>query len=85
VKFAQSGHGSPSSLRQVDVPGRRRHPRQPQTLKELRDAAVEAGAKTVYSSSEAADGITELAKAGVSARDILKGGLTGALSLACGR
>jgi TP901 family phage tail tape measure protein len=52
------------------------------TLKELRDAAVEAGAKTVYSSSEAADGITELAKAGVSARDILKGGLTGALSLA---
>lgn len=48
----------------------------------LRDAAIEAGAKTVYSATEAANAITELSKAGVSTKDILGGGLTGALSLA---
>jgi TP901 family phage tail tape measure protein len=48
----------------------------------LRDAAVEAGADTAFSASEAAQGIEEMAKAGVSTRDILGGGLKGALSLA---
>lgn len=48
----------------------------------LRDAAVRAGADTQYSAAEAADAITDLAKAGVSAKDILGGGLAGALSLA---
>jgi len=48
----------------------------------LRDAAVKAGADTAFSASEAAQGIEEMAKAGVSTRDILSGGLTGALSLA---
>jgi TP901 family phage tail tape measure protein len=52
------------------------------TLGQLRDAAMKAGADTKYSATEAADGITEMAKAGVSAKDIMGGGLTGALSLA---
>jgi TP901 family phage tail tape measure protein len=48
----------------------------------LRDAALEAGAKTVYSATEAATAIEELAKAGLSTADILGGALDGALSLA---
>lgn len=48
----------------------------------LRDAAVKAGADTAFSATEAAQGIDELAKAGVSTKDILGGGLTGALDLA---
>lgn len=51
-------------------------------ISELREAAIKAGADTQFSASEAADAITDLAKAGVSARDILGGGLSGALSLA---
>jgi hypothetical protein len=52
------------------------------TLEALRAAAIKAGADTAYSATEAADGITEMAKAGVSAKDIMGGGLRGALSLA---
>lgn len=48
----------------------------------LRQAAIDAGADTAYSATEAAQGIEELAKAGVSTKDILAGGLDGALSLA---
>lgn len=48
----------------------------------LREAAITAGADTSFSAKEAAKGIDELAKAGVSTKDILGGGLTGALSLA---
>ena len=48
----------------------------------LRQAAIDAGADTAFSAGEAAQGIEELAKAGVSTRDILGGGLNGALSLA---
>lgn len=48
----------------------------------LREAAVNAGADTAFSAKEAAQGIDELAKAGVSTKDILGGGLKGALSLA---
>jgi len=48
----------------------------------LREAAIDAGADTSFSAKEAAKGIDELAKAGVSTKDILGGGLTGALSLA---
>jgi TP901 family phage tail tape measure protein len=48
----------------------------------LRDAALDAGARTVFSATEAANAITELAKAGVSTADILNGGLDGALNLA---
>ncbi|MDT0171018.1 phage tail tape measure protein [Pseudarthrobacter sp. BRE9] len=48
----------------------------------LRTAAIDAGADTSFSAKEAAQGIDELAKAGVSTKDILGGGLTGALSLA---
>lgn len=51
-------------------------------LDKLRQAAIRAGQDTQYSATEAADGITELAKAGVSTTDILNGGLKGALSLA---
>lgn len=52
------------------------------TLADLRDAAMKAGADTQYSATEAADAITEMSKAGVAAKDIMGGGLTGALSLA---
>ena len=48
----------------------------------LRQAAIEAGADTQYSATEAAGAIEELAKAGVSTADILGGGLGGALNLA---
>ncbi|AYR01520.1 tail length tape measure protein [Arthrobacter phage Seahorse] len=48
----------------------------------LREAAIKAGADTAFSASEAAKGIDELAKAGVDTKDILGGGLNGALSLA---
>lgn len=48
----------------------------------LRDAALDAGAKTVFTATEAANAIEELGKAGLSTSDILEGGLTGALDLA---
>lgn len=48
----------------------------------LRQAAIDAGASTVYSATDAADAINELGKAGMSTSDILSGGLTGALDLA---
>jgi len=48
----------------------------------LKDAALEAGARTAFSASEAAQGIEALAKAGVATEDILSGGLNGALDLA---
>jgi TP901 family phage tail tape measure protein len=48
----------------------------------MRAAAIKAGADTAFSASEAADGIEQLAKAGVATKDILGGGLDGALSLA---
>lgn len=48
----------------------------------LRDAAIDAGGATVYSATEAANAIEELAKAGLSTADILNGGLDGALALA---
>lgn len=51
-------------------------------MDQLGAAAVKAGADTAYSAEEAARGIEELAKAGVSTEDILGGGLDGALSLA---
>ena len=51
-------------------------------MKQFHDAAIKAGADTAFSATEAADAIEELAKAGVSTKDILDGGLTGALNLA---
>ncbi|NQX11357.1 phage tail tape measure protein [Microbacteriaceae bacterium VKM Ac-2855] len=48
----------------------------------LRGAAIQAGADTAFSATEAANAINELSKAGVSTTDILSGGLTGALDLA---
>lgn len=49
---------------------------------ELKQLALVMGADTKYSATEAARGIEELVKAGVSVQDILEGGLSGALSLA---
>lgn len=48
----------------------------------LREAALQAGADTKYSATEAAQGIEALGRAGVSTRDVLGGGLKGALDLA---
>ena len=51
-------------------------------LDALRAKAVELGGATKFSGAEAAQGVNELAKAGVSAEQIIGGGLAGALSLA---
>lgn len=51
-------------------------------LNALREAAVNAGRDTQFTATEAASAITSMGKAGVSAADILGGGLTGALALA---
>jgi TP901 family phage tail tape measure protein len=48
----------------------------------LREAALHAGADTVFSATEAANAIEELGKAGLTTEQILNGGLDGALSLA---
>lgn len=53
-----------------------------QQLKDLRSVVLEAGQATVFSASEAAKGATELARAGVSTQNIIRGGLVGALNLA---
>lgn len=51
-------------------------------VEKLRSKAIELGSDTQYTAREAADGIKEMAKAGVQVSDILNGGLKGALSLA---
>lgn len=51
-------------------------------LGQLREAALQAGASTVYTASESAGAINDLAKAGMSVSDILSGGLTASLNLA---
>jgi TP901 family phage tail tape measure protein len=51
-------------------------------MERLREAALQAGADTAFSATEAAEGVEELAKAGVGTADILGGGLAGALDLA---
>lgn len=48
----------------------------------LREAALKAGAETVFTAVEAANAIEEMAKAGITTADILGGGLAGALNLA---
>jgi len=48
----------------------------------LRDAALQAGADTVFSATEAASAIEELGKNGLSTAQIIGGGLSGALGLA---
>lgn len=53
-----------------------------QNMDALRQAALDAGAETVFSATESANAIEEMAKAGLSAKEILGGGLTGALDLA---
>jgi TP901 family phage tail tape measure protein len=51
-------------------------------MEQLADLAKKAGESTAYSASEAAAGIEELLKAGLSVEQVLNGGLTGALDLA---
>ena len=51
-------------------------------LDALRASALKLGADSQFSATEAAQGINELAKAGVEAGDVLGGGLKGALDLA---
>lgn len=51
-------------------------------MKLLEQAALDAGAQTAFSATEAAGAIENLAKAGVATEDILAGGLAGALDLA---
>jgi TP901 family phage tail tape measure protein len=48
----------------------------------LRDAALQAGGATVFTATEAANSLEELAKAGLSTSVILGGALTGSLDLA---
>ena len=51
-------------------------------LSQLREAALQAGASTVYTAAESAGAINDLVKAGMSVSDILSGGLTASLNLA---
>ena len=51
-------------------------------LDALRATAVKVGADTIFTAEEAAQGITNLLKAGVSAQDVLGGGLVGTMNLA---
>ena len=51
-------------------------------LKQLSEAALKAGQSTIFTATEAAKGQAELAKAGISVKDILGGGLKGVLDLA---
>lgn len=51
-------------------------------MEQLTTAALDLGAKTSFSASEAAEGIGELVKAGVSIADVLGGGAAAALNLA---
>lgn len=51
-------------------------------IEALTAAALDFGADTAYNATECANAIEELAKAGLSAADILNGGLAGALNLA---
>lgn len=51
-------------------------------MDQLRAAALQAGKDTAFTATEAANAEAELVKAGVSVKDILNGGLKGALSLA---
>src|SRR5690606_34111501 len=51
-------------------------------IDELRQTARDLGRDTQYSAGEAAEGLEELLKAGVSAADAMGGGLAGALNLA---
>ena len=51
-------------------------------LRALRDEALAMGRTTVYSATEAAGGMETLLKAGLSAKDVMSGGLKGALDLA---
>ena len=53
-----------------------------QDMGSFREAAIRAGADTAFSAKEAGQAIEELSKAGVSAKDVLGGGLAGSLSLA---
>src|SRR6266542_381491 len=53
-----------------------------QDLAALRDAAIAAGQATVFGAQDAARAEEELAKAGVSVKDVLSGGLIGSLNLA---
>lgn len=53
-----------------------------QKQNELRKAALDAGAVTIYTAKEAANAQAELGKAGINASDILGGALTGSLALA---
>lgn len=48
----------------------------------LREAALDAGGRTVFTATEAANAIEELGKAGLTTADVLEGALNGALSLA---
>jgi phage-related protein len=55
---------------------------QGQEFEDLRQKALKLGADTVYSASEAALAIEELAKAGIPVKDILNGAAEGAVALA---
>ena len=74
--------GGCRELRRCDVEGAGGDPRDGQQHGGAAEGGDPGGADTKFSASEAAGAIEQLAKAGVSTRDILDGGLTGSLNLA---
>jgi phage-related protein len=77
AKKAMDFEGQMSSVKSVMAPTEIK-----QFGGELEKLAITMGSKTKYSAIEAAQGIEELVKSGVSVTDIMNGGLQGALSLA---
>lgn len=51
-------------------------------LKAVRQLTLDLGSSTIFTATEAAEGVTELGKAGIRTSDILGGALSGSLSLA---
>lgn len=82
VKFAMDFDKSMSAVKAATQDSSLSAAENAKNMKDLREAALQAGKDTSFSATQAADGITELAKAGVKTSDILHGGLKGALDLA---
>jgi TP901 family phage tail tape measure protein len=82
VKFSMDFDKSMSAVKAATNDSSKSAAENTKNMTDLRAAALQAGKDTSFSATQAADGITELAKAGIKTADILHGGLAGALNLA---
>lgn len=82
IKFSMDFDKSMSAVKAATNDSSKSAAENTKNMTDLRAAALQAGKDTSFSATQAADGITELAKAGIKTADILHGGLKGALDLA---